>query len=123
VTKHFRYHLELSQNPVVLDFFGKQIPTMLVLLAIVSLLFVHNAHSALMAKAKVHSSSDNDCVGYVMFIQNDGNSPVTIKGRFWNMTPSTVHVSLENSQSQRQGKPTVGVRDILKVKAKLTVVC
>jgi len=75
---------------------------MLILFVAISLLFVYNAQCMLMAKAKVHADSSNVSVGYVMFTQKDANSPTIVKGRFWNMKPDTVHVSLKNSEFQTQ---------------------
>ncbi|UJR10938.1 hypothetical protein I4U23_015123 [Adineta vaga] len=63
---------------------------MLILLTI-SLFFVHNVQSMMMAKAKIHLNSKNEAVGYLMFMQANGNAPVIIKGKLWNMTPNTVH--------------------------------
>ncbi len=71
---------------------------MLIFFVTISLLFVHNAQCFLMAKAKVHADSSNVSVGYLMFTQKDGNSPIIVKGRFWNMKPDTVHVSLKKSE-------------------------
>lgn len=66
---------------------------MFILFATISLLFIHNVESIMMAKARIHSDSSNNVTGYLMFTQINNNSSVIIRGKFWNMAPNTVHVS------------------------------